>query len=589
MRQAIEEGYIIDVLKGYMPYKTAYKLKEDVVSDKLVDEKSAMRTIALWETLHPTNVMQKTQFIIEHFMKNVSKMLNGQAKAMIVAPSRPAVIRYKYAIEAYLHAHPEYDRDKIEASIRFQVPGEPLVAFSGKVTGEMAIMPEDENIVNEVDYLKDNPFAAIRRDYDYTEQNANDIGYQKVENAFDKPDHRIMVVCDKFQTGFNQPKLCAMYIDKKLCNDIEIVQTYSRTNRNAPGKDHVFIIDFVNDPDTVYRAFGKYDHGAVMEHAQKLEVVYDTKKRLDESDFYTEDEVDTYKTVRYKAIDALSASVKDTYRKKLYQTVSAPADRWNNAYSANQNAFATWSQTKDEAERTGNVDLLKQADDRLEIITAEQERLLNFKKDLKKYCSSYTYISQVIDLGEPSLEIFYGFAKLLLKRLDSTPLDEIDISSLVLADYKINKLDVEEPSDDDTATLKPMGSGSGTSKKKQTSLKEIVEKINEAFGADVPATEGARTVNAIVDSVAADDVSRIQIRNSTNSKEAIIADGRLENIIKVAALSLKNNELGKLAEQILNDPQSIRPIAEMIYDLVNQKKHLDVEEISKYVKEEVKE
>jgi type I restriction enzyme R subunit len=134
-----------------------------------------------------------------------------------------------------------------------------------------------------------------------------------------------------------------------------------------------------------------------------------------------------------------------------------------------------------------------------------------------------------------------------------------------------------------------MGSGSGTSKKKQTSLKEIVEKINEAFGADVPATEGARTVNAIVDSVAADDVSRIQIRNSTNSKEAIIADGRLENIIKVAALSLKNNELGKLAEQILNDPQSIRPIAEMIYDLVNQKKHLDVEEISKYVKEEVKE
>lgn len=589
MRQAIEEGYIIDVLKGYMPYKTAYKLKEDVASEKLVDEKSAMRTIALWESLHPTNVMQKTQFIIEHFMKNVSKMLNGQAKAMIVAASRPAVIRYKYAIEAYLHAHPEYDRDKVEASIRFQVPGEPLVAFSGKVTGEMAIMPEDENIVNEVDYLKDNPFAAIRRDYDYTEQNANDIGYQKVENAFDKPDHRIMVVCDKFQTGFNQPKLCAMYIDKKLCNDIEIVQTYSRTNRNAPGKDHVFIIDFVNDPDTVYRAFGKYDHGAVMEHAQKLEVVYDTKKRLDESDFYTEDEVDTYKTVRYKAIDALSASVKDTYRKKLYQTVSAPADRWNNAYSANQNAFATWSQTKDEAERTGNVDLLKQADDRLEIITAEQERLLNFKKDLKKYCSSYTYISQVIDLGEPSLEIFYGFAKLLLKRLDSTPLDEIDISSLVLADYKINKLDVEEPSDDDTATLKPMGSGSGTSKKKQTSLKEIVEKINEAFGADVPATEGARTVNAIVDSVAADDVSRIQIRNSTNSKEAIIADGRLENIIKVAALSLKNNELGKLAEQILNDPQSIRPIAEMIYDLVNQKKHLDVEEISKYVKEEVKE
>ena len=127
-----------------------------------------------------------------------------------------------------------------------------------------------------------------------------------------------------------------------------------------------------------------------------------------------------------------------------------------------------------------------------------------------------------------------------------------------------------------------MGSGSGTSKKKRTSLKEIVEKLNEAFGEDVPAVDGARTVNAIVDSVSADDVSRIQIRNSTNSKEAIIADGRLENIIKVAALSLKNNELGQLATQILDDPQSLRPIAELIYDLVNKKKHLDIEEISEF-------
>ena len=127
-----------------------------------------------------------------------------------------------------------------------------------------------------------------------------------------------------------------------------------------------------------------------------------------------------------------------------------------------------------------------------------------------------------------------------------------------------------------------MGGGAGTSKKKRTTLKEVIAKLNEAFGKNVSPVDGARTVNAIVDSVSADDVSRIQIRNSTNSREAIIADGRLENIIKVAALSLKNNELGQLATQILDDPQAIRPIAEMIYDLVNKKKHLDVEEISEY-------
>ena len=127
-----------------------------------------------------------------------------------------------------------------------------------------------------------------------------------------------------------------------------------------------------------------------------------------------------------------------------------------------------------------------------------------------------------------------------------------------------------------------MGSGAGTSKKKRTTLKEVIAKLNEAFGEDVNPVDGARTVNAIVDSVSADDVSRIQIRNSTNSREAIIADGGLENVIKVAALSLKNNELGQLATQILDDPQAIKPIAEMIYDLVNKKKHLDVEEISEY-------
>ena len=498
------------------------------------------------------------------------------------------LLEYREKAQEFLskgYALPQYDREKVKESIRFKVPGDPLVAFSGKVNGAMAVTAEDENIITEFEYLKENPFAAIRRDYDYTEENSNNIGYQRVEVAFDKPENRIMIVCDKFQTGFNQPKLCAMYIDKKLCNDIEIVQTYSRLNRTFSGKDHVFVIDFVNDPETIERAFNKYDHGAQMEHAQKLEIVYDTKKRLDGRDIYTQDEVNTYRDIRYKSIDAFSASVKDAYRKKLYQAVSAPAERWNNAYKANYNAYATWSSNKEEARRTGNKDLLSQADAKLEKIAKEQESLLDFKKDLKKYCSSYTFISQIIDLGEPELEIFYGFAKLLLKRLDGTALEEIDISSLVLSDYRISEVErAFPPGDDDPAILRPMGSGSGTSKKKRATLKEIVEKLNEAFGEDVPAADGARTVNAIVDTVSADDVSRIQIRNSTNSKEAIIADGRLENIIKVAALSLKNNELGQLATQILEDPQAIRPIAELIYDLVNKKKHLDIEEISEFAK-----
>mgnify|MGYP002623779110 CR=1 FL=1 len=292
MRQAIEEGYILDVLLGYMPYRTAYKLKEDVVSDKLVDVRSAIRTIAHWQSHHPTNVLSKVEFIIEHFVRNVATTLEGQAKAMIVTSSRASVIRYKYAIDAYLDAHPEYDKSKIEPHLQFKVPGEPLVAFSGKVKGENCIMTEDDEVMSEFEYLKDNPFAYIKRDYEYTEQNMNNLGYQSVESAFDAPDRRILVVANKFQTGFNQHKLCAMYIDKRIANDIEIVQTYSRLNRTFPGKDHVYILD----------------------------IIYEIKKALDDADIYTQDEFESYKVVRYKSIATMDTAKKTlTARKYIRQ------------------------------------------------------------------------------------------------------------------------------------------------------------------------------------------------------------------------------------------------------------------------------
>ena len=586
MRQAIEEGYILDVLEGYIPYETAYKLLEDAVSETKVEERSALRTIAEWEKLHPTNVMQKTQFIIEHFMRNVSQMLGGHAKAMIVTPSRPAVIRYKYAIEAYLRAHPEYDRDKVEESIRFQVPGEPLVAFSGKVNGASAVMPEDDSIMSEFDYLKENPFASIRRDYDYTEANANNIGHRKVEAAFDDPKNRIMIVCDKFQTGFNQPKLCAMYIDKKLCNDIEIVQTYSRLNRTFSGKDHVFVIDFVNNPLTVENAFKKYDRGAEMEHSQRLEIVYDVKDRLNMSGYYAQAEIDVYRDVFYESMKAKTDAERDACRKKLFKSVSEPARRWNEAYKANSGLFTEWSRRKESAGLMGDRDAENAASERLRDISADQEAILGFRKDLKKYCSVYTFISQVVDLGEPELEVFYGFAKLLQKRLDGIPSEDIDISSLVLSGYRIRKLDRPDIGDAgdniNRNVLRPMGSGAGTSRKKRSPLKAIVMRLNAAFGDDVSPEDGARTVNAIVDFVSTDDVSRAQIRNTSNTRESVIEDGRLENVIKDAAMNLKENMIGDLAARILDDPQVLRPIAELVYDLVKKRDHLDIEDISGY-------
>lgn len=584
MRQAIEEGYILDVLKGYMPYKTAYRLKEDLVPDSTVDERAAIRTIAHWQSLHPTNVMSKAEFIVEHFVKNVAMLLDGQAKAMVVTSSRASVIRYKYAIDAYIKAHPEYDKEKIEKRLQFTVPGDPLVAFSGKVPGEMAIMPEDEHIVEEVDYLKDNPFAQIRRDYDYTEDNMNNLGYQSIESAFDKPESRMLIVANKFQTGFNQKKLCAMYIDKRISNDIEIVQTYSRLNRTFPGKDKVFVIDFVNDPGIVVNAFKKYDTGAEMESAQRLEIIYEIKEYLDQAGIYTQDEFSAYKTAKYKSMTDIDETHKDSYRTKIYNLVSVPAERWNSALKAQQNAYNKWRGVMDKAKEVGDKDTVQQAEIQLKNIQDALDTLMTFRKKLKRYSSAYEYITQIVDLGEPDLEVFSSFAKLLSHKLDGIPVAEIDISSLVLSDFKIKSLaDKITPPGNDTM-LKPMTAGGKGKSGRKESLKAIVAKINEIWGDDVSTDLGARTINAIADYVASDDVSRIQIQNTTNSKEAIIADGRMERIIQLAAISLKNNEFGALADKIIADPQTWRPLADVIYDLVDKDKRINMPELMMYMK-----
>ena len=583
MRQAIEEGYILDVLLGYMPYHTAYNLKEDIVSENMVDERAAIRTIAQWESHHPTNVMSKAEFIVEHFVKNVAMLLDGQAKAMVVTSSRASVIRYKYAIKAYIAAHPEYDRDKIEKRLQFTVPGEPLVAFSQKVPGEAAIMDEDEHIVDEFEYLKENPFAAIRRDYDYTEGNMNNLGYQSIEKAFDRPEYRMLIVANKFQTGFNQPKLCAMYVDKRMSNDIEIVQTYSRLNRTFPGKDRIFIIDFLNDPDIVENAFKKYDTGAHMESAQKLEIIYDIKKSLDEAGIYTNEEFEAYKVAKYQSMTNIDETKKDSHRNKIYNLVSLPADRWNSMVKAEQNAYSLWKSLYDDAVRQDNEDSAKQAEIKLKEITGQLDTLMDFRKKLKRYCSAYGYIAQIVDLGEPNLEVFSSFSKLLYKKLDGTPVDDIDISSLVLSDYKISSMD-RGGGTDEPHVLRPMtAGGKGKSSKKDT-LKNIVAKINEIWGKDVSPVTGARTINAIADYVAADDMSRIQIQNTTNSKEAIIADGRMESIIRLAAMALKNNDFEEFAEKIISDPQTWRPLAEIIYDLVDKSQRIDMPELMGYLK-----
>lgn len=581
MRQAIEEGYILDVLDGYMPYKTAYQIShtDDSSGTKLYDSRKAKKTIAQWMSLHPTNVKQKAKFIVDHFVKNVAPLLDGDAKAMVVTDSRAAVVRYKYAISAYLDAHPEYNQNRVLKNLRFKVLGEPLVAFSGKLRGDKAVHPDDSKFETDADYLQ-NPFAMIKKDYDYTEDNMNNLDVS-IESAFNQKENRMLIVADKFQTGFDQPKLCAMYIDKPIHNDIEIVQTYSRLNRTHSGKDKVFIIDFVNDPETVLNAFKKYDTGAELSSAQDNDIVYKIKSNLDDSAIYSTMEYETYKNVRYESIIEMNDPDKaDENRKKLYACVSAPAERWMDLYKAQRNAVITWHSTFLKAKEADNTDMMKRATDKIDEAQKQIDVLTTFRRNLRKYCKSYTYISQIIDLDDPELEIFYGFCTLLTHRIDGADESDVDINSLVMSNYRINKLDVPDKPDE-PRKLRPMGAGHMTSGSKQEELDDIIRQINLIWGEDIPAEEGVEVLNAIADKVAADEITRIQIRNTSNSKDAVIQDGRLANIIKMAAMQLKGEEFTAMVNKILNDPQSFAAILPIIYDLVNNKERFDVEAVQK--------
>ena len=226
MRQAIEEGFILDVLQNYTTYKTYFKLVKAVEDDPALPKKKAARALAKFLVMHPTNISQKIELIVEHFRSHVRTHLGGRAKAMVVTSSRLQAVKYMEAFQRYIV-------DKGYGDIR------PLVAFSGTVRD-----PESGQ--------------------EYTEPGMNidvvsgkAISEKQLPDRFASPDYQVLLVANKYQTGFDQPLLMAMYVDKRL-DGVQAVQTLSRLNRMVPGKETPFVLDFVNEADDIYRAFKPY-------------------------------------------------------------------------------------------------------------------------------------------------------------------------------------------------------------------------------------------------------------------------------------------------------------------------------------------
>lgn len=295
MRQAIEEGFILDVLKNYTTYETYYKFSKTIEEDPELNKKKAVKAIGRFASLHPTNIAQKTEVMVEHFRQITMKKIGGKAKAMVVTASR------KHALKFYLEFK-DYIKEKGYKGIR------PLVAFSGSLTDDL--FPEG-----------------------VTEPQLNKFGEKELPDKFALNEYQVLLVADKYQYGFDQPLLHTMYVDKKL-SGVKAVQTLSRLNRTCPGKEDTFVLDFANDRQTIIDSFQPYYEMTMMSETTDPNHLYDLKGKTDSAQVYYQSEVDAFSKVFYKPG---SASVKD--QGKLYAYIDPAVDRFKQLDEEKQDEF----------------------------------------------------------------------------------------------------------------------------------------------------------------------------------------------------------------------------------------------------------
>lgn len=295
MRQAIEEGFILDVLKNYTTYETYYRFNKTIEEDPLLNKKKAVKAIGRFASLHPTNIAQKTEVMVEHFRQVTMKKIGGKAKAMVVTASR------KHALKFYMEFK-EYIREKGYKDIK------PLVAFSGSLIDDL--FPEG-----------------------VTEAQLNKFGEKELPEKFATAEYQVLLVADKYQYGFDQPLLHTMYVDKKL-SGVKAVQTLSRLNRTYPGKEDTFVLDFANDRQTIIDSFQPYYEMTTMSDTTDPNHLYDLKNKTDDARVYFQSEVDAFSKIFYKPG---SARVKDQAR--LYALIDPAVDRYKQLNEDEQDEF----------------------------------------------------------------------------------------------------------------------------------------------------------------------------------------------------------------------------------------------------------
>jgi type I restriction enzyme R subunit len=513
MRQAIEEGFILDVLQNYTSYSLAFRLAQDgqSYSDEEVEQSAAKKKLMGWVKLHPHNIAQKVEIIVEHFRQFVWPLLDGKAKAMVVVGSRKEAVRWKLAIDKYI-------RDK-------GYPLGTLVAFSGEVK-------DDES----------GPEPFTERSSSLNPGLKGDI-----REAFKGDEYQILLVANKFQTGFDQPLLCGMYVDRRL-SGIQAVQTLSRLNRCHPGKTTTYVVDFANEPAEILASFKAYYETAELAEATDPHLILDLKAKLDAQGHYDEFEVDRVVKV------LLDPNAKQS---QLIGALEPVAQRLMNAYKEARLA-------KRHAEDTNDPDSAKAAKDELDALTL-------FRSDMGTYVRFYTFLCQIFDYGNTGLEKRAMFFKRLLPLLEfERDVPTVDLSKVVLTHHHLKnkgqiKLDLSQG---EAVQLQGLAPGGGSVQEKEKALlSAIIAKLNELFTGELTEDDKVIYVGTVIRGKLLEN-KQLQEQATTNSKEQFSNSPDLVRAHQNAIMDVWDAHQ-EMSTQALNNPDLQRRMLELLLGSLN--------------------
>ena len=475
MRQAIEEGFILDVLINYTTYQSYWRLIKKIEADPHYEKSKANYLLKRFVDLHPHAIDEKVQIMIGHFREMVMKRINGQAKAMIVTRSRLHVVRYKIALDKHL--------------AELKNPFRALVAFSGTV--------EDGG-------------------RSYTESGMNGLPEAQTAKTFGQPDYRFLIVADKFQTGFDQPLLHTMYVDKKL-EGVNAVQTLSRLNRIYPDKSDTMVLDFENEADKIKEGFDPYYLTTILSEETDPNLLYEIQTRLESYPVFGQDDLNHFARLFYFS---------DATQDQIYTVLRPVGERYKILHEDEKN---------------------------------------DFRKELTDYVRLYVFLSQILPFSDTDLEILYQFCRHLRRLLPSSeedlPLEvqqNIDMESFRLQQTGSGKIELDRGVNE----IHPIHTKSGhETLEEMEALSLIIANLNERFGIDL-GPEHRVTLEQMMERLEEDLALEHAVRVNTLENIRLTFNYKVQEIIQEIVDS--NFDLYK---RITDDPAFGKMFKELLFDL----------------------